>query len=118
MRLQITTLLAALVLSGCVEGGATSKAPPDAAMSAAEAATGVSAENIVAYSANGAGMGGIIIGGVPNILFYNAATTDPAQLKAAPARICADRGVASADDMELEHPEEMPGVRKLVVQCK
>lgn len=118
MRFQITTVLAMLTVSGCVQPGADRSAAADAATRQAEAATGVSADNIVAYSATGAGMGGIVMSGVPNILFYKAASTDKAQLKAAPARICAGRGVAAAEDKALEHPDQLPGVRKLVVKCK
>lgn len=103
------------LLAACVSAGAPAQNTPE--MSAASAATGVSAENIAAYSPTGAGMGGIVMAGMPNILFYKADTIDPAQLKAAPAHICAGNGVASAEDKPLEHPEEMPGVRKLVVAC-
>ncbi|MDR0808935.1 MAG: hypothetical protein LBE86_07395 [Gemmobacter sp.] len=118
LRLQITTVLAMPAVSGCVQPGADRQAQADAATRQAEAATGVSADNIVAYSANGAGMGGFVLSGVPNILFYKAASTDKSQLKAAPARICAGRGVASAEDKALEHSDQLPGVRKLVVKCK
>ena len=118
MRYLTITLLAYAVLTGCVPSGTGTSPAADDDMRRVEAATGVSAENIVAYSATGAGIGGIILDGVPNMLFYKAATTDKAQLKAAPARICAGKGVASAEDLALEHPEQMPGVRKLVVRCK
>ncbi|GHC18633.1 MULTISPECIES: hypothetical protein [Gemmobacter] len=116
MRFLTMATLASVALAGCVTSGPTTGARNG--MAAAEAATGVSAANIVAYSANGAGIGGLVIQGVPNVLFYKAASTDKAQLKAAPARICGTRGVASAEDRALEHPEQMPGVRKLVVSCK
>lgn len=118
IRGQALALLALVLLVSCVEGGAAGGAQPNAEMMAASAATGVAAENIVAYTGTGAGMGGITLSGVPNILFYKAETTDKAQLKAAPARICAGSGVTSVEDKPLEHPEEMPGVRKLVVNCK
>lgn len=117
MKLHALALLAAISLPACVQTGAEKAARPDPAMVAAEAATGVSAENIVAYSGNGVGLG-VVIAGLPDILFYKSATTDKAQLKAAPARICGGRGVAAAQDMDLEHPEQLPGVRKLVVTCK
>ncbi len=111
-------LLVTATLTGCVTSGTGTGTVAAGKMSRAAEATGVSAENIVAYSATGEGVGGIVFGGVPNILFYKTATTDKAQLKAAPARICAKQGVASAEDKPLEHPDQMPGVRKLVVQCK
>ena len=111
-------ILTVLMVAGCVQSGASGPGRVDPALAAAETATGVSAANIVAYSANGAGIGGLVIAGLPNILFYKVATTDAAQLKAAPARICGTRGVASAEDQSLEHPDQMPGVRKLVVNCK
>lgn len=114
MKRPTLTILSVLAVAGCVQ----SAGKIDPALAEAEALTGVSAANIVAYSANGAGIGGLVIRGVPNILFYKVATIDKAQLKAAPARICGTRGVASVEDKALEHPDKMPGVRKLAVNCK
>ena len=53
-------------------------------------------------------------------IFYVADKIDPAQLAAAPERICASRGLSliSARDLPLEHESEMPGVKKYMVRCK
>ena len=53
------------------------------------------------------------------IVVYYPSKVDPAQLAAAPARICKSRGrtLASAEEKPLEHASEIPGTRKLVVRC-
>lgn len=54
------------------------------------------------------------------VVFFVAARADQAQLSAAPAKLCAARGMrlASFEVKNLEHPETMPGVRKLVATCR
>ncbi len=54
------------------------------------------------------------------VVFFVAANADPAQLAAAPAKLCASRGLrlVSAEIKDLEHPASMPGIRKLVATCR
>jgi len=54
------------------------------------------------------------------VVFFIAANANPAQLTAAPAKLCASRGLqlVSSEIKDLEHPESMPGIRKLVATCR
>jgi hypothetical protein len=112
----MTALLVAL--AGCVPqaeatGGGTSKTP--ATSSDIEPVSGIRKDSLVGIQGIGDSGGEMLYG-----VFYVAKTANPAELKAAPARICASRGykLVSAEDKPLEHPEELPGVRKLMVRCK
>ena len=57
--------------------------------------------------------------GEQTVVFYCPDRADAAQLRAAPARLCADAGgtLRSAEDKAHHHPEEMPGARQLMIFC-
>ena len=75
-----------------------------------DAASGISRDALVS------------IMGIENkvVVFFIAARASQAQLAAAPAKLCAARGLrlASSEIKDLDHPASMPGVRKLVATCR
>ena len=103
-----------IVLSGCVENAGapvTELAPTAAAVAPLdiEPVSGISKDVLAAVARIGD----------QTVVFYYPDKADAAQLRAAPARLCADAGgtVKSAEDKALHHPEKMPGVRQLVIFC-
>ena len=111
MSINKTTLpLACAVLFGLVATASTAEDTADI-----EPVSGISKSALVAIM-------GIPDGGDEKLygIFYIADKIDPAQLAAAPERICASRGLSliSARDLPLEHESEMPGVKKYMVRCK
>lgn len=108
-------VVALLALAGCVETGSPGpEAKPAAAAGKIEPNTGMSESALVAVQ--GFPDGDTTLYGI----FYQQARADQAQLKAAPAKLCASRGktLVFAEDAALEHPGTLPGVRKLMVRCK
>ncbi len=110
-------MLATGFLAGCEATDTGAPAPANGA-GGTDPVTGMSRAALVnngmgitMKSADGADIYGI---------FYIQAKADPAQLKAAPAKLCAanKQKLVSAQDMPLAHPDTLPGVRKVMVQCK
>ncbi len=104
------------LLTGCMATTSPPAAEPQATVDPKlEPVTGISTDALLAVI------------GSPDLdnemlysIFYQAAKADPAQLAAAPARLCKARGLRliSAEDKTLDHPQEAPGARKLVVRCR
>lgn len=103
----ISVIAAGLLLVGCTDPGTQSASglDPD---------TGIAKRTLV--QTMGIADGGETLYGI----FYREDGADPAQIKAAPAKLCAAKQstLISAEEKPLEHPEELPGVRKLMVRCK
>lgn len=103
-RLLSLLVLAPVLLAGCDAPAKASDVDPE---------TGIGRDALV-------GVGGIG-DGATNLygVFYKRDRADQAQLKAAPARLCAARHstLVSAKDIPLEHADTMPGVSKLMVRC-
>jgi hypothetical protein len=101
----------ALLSTGCVQQPVE---PAQTADPSIEPVTGISKSALAGVM----GLSGITGEHQFGIFFYPD-KIDKAQLSAAPARLCASRGwrLLSAEDKPLQHPEEMPGVRQLVVRC-
>ncbi len=109
---------ATATLTGCEAVSSPEAATPQAAPQAAamapakniDAASGISRDALVS------------IMGIENkvVVFFIAARASQAQLAAAPAKLCAARGLrlASSEIKDLDHPASMPGVRKLVATCR
>jgi hypothetical protein len=115
--LRALAILALLLpLAACVETSpaVTPTSPAATPDPNVEPVSGISRDALVGI-ASMPDLGNELLIGV----FYNQAKIDPAQLAAAPARICKSRGrtLKSAEDKPLEHPSELPGTRKLVVRC-
>ncbi|RCW80811.1 hypothetical protein [Paracoccus lutimaris] len=103
-------MLAPVLLAGCVTStgnGATSSGQIDPD-------TGISRDALVRVGAMADG--DTTLYGI----FYQQDRIDRAQLKAAPARLCAAKKqtLVSGEDKALEHPDQLPGLRKLLVRCK
>ena len=103
--------LAALALAGCMEGAQSQRSVPSISINGAPVAsvrdTGLPASALVSLGA---------VDDKVTVFFRQSAVT-PAQLKAAPARICAGKGVRSSQVRDPEHPRTLPGVKILVVRC-
>lgn len=109
----ILLLLALPLLAACVETAPPGRVVEDmGSTSGTEPQSGIATEALVAVSYMGAEKFFVV--------FYLPAQIDAKQKAAAPARLCASRGlkVGEIEDKPLEHPSEMPGAQKLVVRCK
>jgi hypothetical protein len=110
--LRALPLLALPFLAACVE-----TAPPAATVETMDAVAGVEPQSGIATDAVLA----VSYMGSERffVVFYLPTRIDAKEEAAAPAKPCASRGlkVAKVEDKPLEHPEEMPGTRKLVVRC-
>ncbi|WP_299506577.1 hypothetical protein [Cypionkella sp.] len=106
---------ATAILAACVPAPSTTQTKVDTVSSSVEAASGIDRSALLAIQGISDGGGQMLYD-----VFYYAQNINRAQLDAAPARICAFYGknLVSAEDKALEHPDTMPGVRKLMVRCK
>lgn len=106
--------LAALLLSACVEGTAPVQ-PEPIADSAIEPATGIAKSSLLIVQSLGSS-----IGPGTYAIVYFPDKIDRAQLRAAPARLCAARGktLVSARDRASEPRHSLPGTRLTLVTCK
>lgn len=111
--LRILPLIALPLMTACVDTTAHGVTTDDmAAVAGVEPQSGIATEALAAISYMGSEKFFVV--------FYLPAKIDPKQKAAAPARLCASRGltVSAVEDKPLEHPSEMPGTQKLVVRCR
>ncbi|KGJ22063.1 hypothetical protein [Paracoccus sanguinis] len=117
--------LAALALGGCMEGAQSQRSVPSISIDGAQ-----SQRSVPSISIDGAPVASVRDTGLPAsalvslgavddkvTVFFRQSAVTPAQLKAAPARICAGKGVRSSQVRDPEHPRTLPGVKILVVRC-
>ncbi len=111
----VLAFAAAAILAACVPTSDATQTKVEAVADSVEAASGIDRSALLAIQSISDG-GGQMLSGV----FYYAQDVNRIQLDAAPARICAFYGknLVSAEDKALEHPDSMPGIRKLMVRCK
>lgn len=106
-----TALLFGGLLTGCV---ADAPVPSGSPATQSGPSFGVPAAAIVA-GAEMSDLGEKLV-----VVMFQPAKVTAADLASAPAIICDSRkrGLVSSEIKDLEHPGDLPGVRKLVVRCK
>lgn len=107
-------LAVALGLAACTAGTGLSPVQPAPPSAPASPLGGLPLDAVIAFAEMDDGSEDLLV-----TMFW-AGKASSAQLAAAPAGQCAARRqkLVSQEVKALEHPEELPGARKLVVRCR